>query len=103
MPSFGSFETDREVYSDPIYTVYTARKAGEAGADYAVKVFTIQRGGLEAETATDLEGVLGDIERSRLDGIGVQERGAAASAVVAPGFDKGQDERGVWYVTRLYP
>ena len=103
MPSFGSFETDREVYSDPIYTVYTARKAGEPGTDYAVKVFSIERGGLEAGTATDLEELFGDIERSRLDGIGVQERGAAASAFVAPVLDKGQDERGVWYVTRYYP
>jgi hypothetical protein len=33
----------------------------------------------------------------------VQQRAAAASAFVSGIFETGQDERGVWYVTRFYP
>src|SRR5437016_8171566 len=103
MPSFGSFETEREVYSDAIYTVYNARKTGDPKTEYAVKVFSIQRGAFEPETMAELGGLLGDIERSRVESIGVQEKGAAASANVAPVLESGHDERGVWYVTRFYP
>ena len=103
MASFGSFEIEREVYSDAIYTVYSARKPGDPESQYAIKVFSIQRASFEAEIAADLESLLGDIERSRVSAIEVQKKGAAASAFITPVFESGYDERGVWYVTRFYP
>ena len=103
MPSFGSFETEREVYSDPIYTVYFARKTGDPKSEYAVKVFSIQRASYDPETITELGPLLGDIERKRVESISLQAKGAAASAFIAPVLETGLDERGVWYVTRFYP
>jgi hypothetical protein len=103
MPSFGSFETEREVYSDPIYTVYFARKTGDPKSEYAVKVFTIQRAGFDPETITELGPLLGDIERNRVESIALQAKGAAVSVFIAPVLETGRDERGVWYVTRFYP
>lgn len=103
MALFGSFETEREVYSDPIYTVYGAKRSGETKADYAVKVFSIQRVGFDEDTSTELAPLLLDIESARLQCIELQSRGAGASKCIAPVFDKGQDERGVWYVTWFYP
>jgi hypothetical protein len=103
MPTFGSFETDREVYSDPIYTVFSARKNGDPQSEYALKVFSIQQVGFDQETAADLAPLLVDIEDSRLQCIDLQAKTAATSRFVAPVFEKGQDERGVWYATRFYP
>ena len=60
MAVFGSFETDREIYSDPIYTVYGAKKAGEAASGYAVKVFSIQHVQLDEESTTQLEPLLSE-------------------------------------------
>ncbi len=102
MALFGSFETEREVYSDPIYTVYSARKPGDTG-HYAIKVFSIQRAGFEAETATELAPLLLDFESARLQCIDLQAKGAAASRFISPIFEHGQDDRGVWYATRFYP
>ena len=102
MATFGSFETEREVYSDPIYTVYSARRNGDKQADYALKVFSIQRAGFDVDTATDLAPLLVDLEDSRVQCIELQAKAAAASRCVAPVFEKGQDERGVWYATRFY-
>jgi hypothetical protein len=103
MALFGSFETEREVYSDPIYTVYSAKKSGDAKSEYAVKVFSIQRVEFDPETTSDLAPLLLDIESARLQCIELQARGAAASKFIAPVFEKGQDDRGVWYATRFYP
>jgi len=103
MALFGSFETEREVYSDPIYTVYGARRPGEAKSEYAVKLFSIQRVGFDEETTIELAPLLLDIESARLQCIELQNQGAGASKCIAPVFEKGQDERGVWYVTRFYP
>ena len=103
MASFGSFETDREVYSGPTYTVYSARKPGETGAEYAIKVFSLHQIGLDEESAADLGPLLGDLERSIVERIGVQQRAAAASEFICPVFETGQDERGVWYATGYYP
>src|SRR5947207_712942 len=103
MATFGSFETEREIYSDAIYTVYAATKPGDAKSEYAVKLFHTQRG-FEAEIPTELGGLLNpqDVERSCIESIGVQERGAAASAFIAPVLESGHDERGVWYATKFY-
>jgi len=103
MALFGSFETEREVYSDPFYAVYSARKRGEAKADYALKVFSIQRVGFEPETADELAPLMVDLEDARLQCIEIQSQSAAASKFVAPVIEKGTDERGVWYATRFYP
>src|SRR6266478_7467730 len=103
MAFFGSFETDREIYSDPIYTVYGAKKSGDPVSEYAVKVFSIHQVSLEAETSTELEPLLSDIERVRLKGIEVQAKAAATSAYIAPVLESGRDDRGVWYATQFYP
>ncbi len=102
MALFGSFETEREVYSDPIYTVYSARKRGEASWDYAVKLFRLPATGPEAESAVDA-GTRDELQRQHLSRITVQQTGAAASAFIAQILERGQDDRGVWYVTRFYP
>jgi hypothetical protein len=103
MALFGSFQTEREVYSNPIYTVYSARKAGDAKTEYAVKVFSIQQVGFDPETTTELAPLLVDIESSRSQSIGVQEKASAGSRFIAPVLEKGQDERGIWYATKFYP
>jgi len=53
MASFGSFETDREVYSGPTYTVYSARKEGDPKTEYAIKVFSLHQSGLEPESGSN--------------------------------------------------
>jgi hypothetical protein len=103
MARFGSFETEREVYSDPIYTVYSAKKPGEVKAQYALKVFSIQSAAYEPETSVDLAPLLMDLESARLHCIDLQAHAAVMSRFISPVFEKGQDERGVWYVTRFYP
>ena len=103
MASFGSFETDREVYSDPIYTVYAARKSGDSKSEYAVKVFSIDRINTDPENAPELEALLVDLARTRVECIALQEKAAANSVFIAPVLETGQDERGVWYATRFYP
>jgi hypothetical protein len=102
MASFGNFETEREVYSDAIHSVYGARKAGDNTA-YALKVFSIQRIGFEEETRTEIESLLGDLERSRIKCIEIQRKAAESSGYIAPVLETGYDERGVWYATRFYP
>ena len=102
MASFGNFETEREVYSDAIHTVYSAKRRGEE-TTYALKVFSIQRIGFEDETRTELESLLGDLERSRIKSIEIQRKGAEGSRFVAPVLETSYDERGVWYATGFYP
>jgi hypothetical protein len=103
MASFGSFETERETYSGPTYTVYTAKKQGDPKAEYAVKVFSVHHIGLEPESATQLDPLLSDIEGACVARIAIQQKAAAASKFVAPIFETGSDERGVWYATKFYP
>lgn len=102
MASFGSFEAEREVYSDPSYTVYFARKAGDPVGEYAVKVFRFPATDLEAEM-TGRTSSREDLERGRLDSISLQERAAADSALIAAVLERGRDARGVWYATQFYP
>jgi hypothetical protein len=103
MASFGSFETDREVYSGTAYTVYSARKTGDPQTEYAVKVFSLHGLGLETEAATELDTLLNDLERACVGRITVQQQAAAASKYVTPILEHGRDERGVWYATKFYP
>jgi hypothetical protein len=102
MASFGSFEVEREVYSGPTYTVYSARKSGDPKTEYAIKVFSVHHIGLEPESATQLDPLLTDIEKACVDRIAIQQKAAAASKFVAPIFETGRDERGVWYATNFY-
>jgi hypothetical protein len=104
MASFGSFETDREVYSEPSYTVFSAKKAGDPKAEeYAIKVFSLHQLELGAETTTDLEPLVSDLERACVNRIAVQQKAASASAYVSPILETGKDDRGVWYATKFYP
>jgi len=94
MASFGNFETDREAYSDPIHTVYSARKQGD-DTPYAVKVFSIQRIGFEDEARTELQPLMGDLERARVKCIEIQRKTAEASAFVAPVLETLRRARGM--------
>jgi hypothetical protein len=102
MALFGSFETGREVYSDPGYTVFSAHKQGDSLTEYALKVFRFPVSELEAELAGQTAS-REELEQTRLNSLAVQESAAAASRFVAPIFEKGKNERGVWYATRFYP
>src|SRR5947209_5855042 len=102
MASFGSFETEREIYSGPTYTVYSARKQGDPKTEYAIKVFSVHHFNLEAESAAQLDPLLGDIERACVERVAIQQTAAPASKFIAPIFETGRDERGVWYATSFY-
>jgi len=101
MAAFGSFETDREVFATPLYTVYSARKAGDS-ARYAVKLFSAQRLGLDTELAGEFAPQPADLQTARLQALAIQERGAAGSRYIEPILEKGHDERGVWCATPYY-
>ncbi len=101
MALFGSFETEREVYSDPIYAVYLARKSGDPGGEYAVKVFRLPANDLEAQlTGQPLSRE--QLEQARRKSVSLQELAATGSRFISPVLERGQDERGVWYATRFY-
>ena len=102
MSWFGSFETQREAYSDLVYTVYTARRQGDDTGEYAVKVFRLPDRGLEAELAPGAAG-RDELERARLESIRVQEKAAVGSNCIAPVLESGNDAQGLWYATRFYP
>jgi hypothetical protein len=103
MATFGSFETERETYSGPTYTVYSAKKLGDPKTEYAVKVFSVHHIGLEPESAAQLDPLLSDIEGTCVARIAVQQKAAASSKFVASILETGSDERGVWYATKFYP
>src|SRR6185369_13136661 len=103
MPSFGAFQTVREVYSGPTYTVFSARKPGDPKTEYAVKVFSVRQLGIELESATELDPLLKDLEQACTERVTAQQKAAASSKFICPILERGQDERGVWYVTRYYP
>ena len=56
MPTYGPYETNREIASGHGSVVYSARKAGETRDNYAVKVFALQQfigGDQEAQDELD--------------------------------------------------
>src|SRR5262249_42997884 len=85
------------------YTVYSARKSGEAKADYAIKVFAIPRTEVDPESEKQLDPLLTDFERASRDRIELQKQASAESQHVSPVFETGEDENGIWYATRFYP
>lgn len=103
MASFGSFETEREIYSGQTYTVYSAKKHGDPKTEYAIKVFSVHHINLEPESAEQLDPLLSDIEKACVERIAMQQKAAAGSKLVAAIFESGRDERGVWYATTYYP
>ncbi len=102
MALFGSFETIDEAFSGEAYTVYSARRSGDP-AEYAIKLFIIRAEGVDAESAEVLGPLLRDLENTCAERVSVQQKGAEASKNVAPIFERGQDDRGVWYATKFYP
>src|SRR5262249_43283594 len=103
MASFGSFEIEREIYSGPAYTVYSAKKSGDPKSKYAVKVFNGRRQPLEPDSARDLDPLLRDVEGACVERIALQERAGRSSKNVSPILESGQDDRGVWYATYFFP
>jgi hypothetical protein len=103
MASFGSFEAIREVYSGPVFTVFSARKSGDPKTEYAVKVFSVRQLGLDLESEAQLDPLLTGLESSCLERVSLQQKAAAASKFICPILERGQDERGVWYATAFYP
>ena len=87
MPSYGVFETNREIGSGYASTVYSAHKTGERTDSYAIKVYA-----LEAPATDSLA--------SRIE---LQKKAAEASRHIAPILESGQNAQELWYATRLYP
>src|SRR5437899_5612997 len=104
MGSFGSYEVNREIGSGYGSAVYTAHKTGERTDTYAVKVYSLEPlVGDNPENRSELNPLLQDLDHSFANRIELQTKAAATSPHIAPILDSGQDERGRWYVARLYP
>jgi Sulfatase-modifying factor enzyme 1/PEGA domain len=106
MPSYGSYETVREISSSVGAAVYTARKSGESGEErFAVKVLTKTSflgagGGLfGGETASDESRHLEDFQET----IRIQKQAAESSSQIAPVFESGTTGEATWAVSRFYP
>src|SRR5687768_18428577 len=104
MPSYGPYETTRELASGHGSVVYSARKAGETKDNYAIKVFSLEPflGGNE-EDRTQLDALVAEVSRTFTRSVEIQKRAAASSRNVAPIFDVGQEQGTAWYATKLYP
>src|SRR5579862_5788934 len=103
MATFGSFETEREIYSGAAYTVYSAKKSGDPKTEYAVKIFHLAAPDADEGTEAEVSALMRDIERTFLDRVALQKQAAEDSRFVTPVLESGMDERGVWYATHFYP
>src|SRR5688572_7399658 len=103
MPTYGAYETTRELASGHGSVVYSARKTGEAKDNYAVKVFSLQPYIGDDETRTDLDSLIAEVARTFTRSVEIQKQAAASSRHVAPIFDTGRDGDSAWYATKLYP
>lgn len=103
MPTFGPYETTRELASGHGSVVYSARKAGDAADQFAVKVFTLEHllGG--PESGSEYDAAVADFNRKFALSVEVQNKAAQSSPHVAPILQSGHDGSIAWYVTRLYP
>ncbi len=101
MAWFGSFDCVAEVYSDSIYTVYSARKRGDPVTEYAIKLFRLTAEGSQIGQAVQARSPE-EVRKELSSRIQVQQCGAVASAFIAPILESGQDARGVWYATNFY-
>src|SRR5688572_18649813 len=102
MPAYGPYETTRELASGHGSVVYSARKAGEARDNYAVKVFSLEPY-IGDEAGTDLNQLVEEVERTFARSVEIQKRAAQSSRNVAPIFDVGREPGSAWYATKLYP
>ena len=104
MPTYGPYETNRELASGHGSVVYSARKAGESQDNYAVKVFALEEfiGG-DHESQAELDPLVAEFKRNFTSSVELQRKAAAVSPHVAPILDVGQDAANAWYATRLYP
>jgi hypothetical protein len=105
MPSFGPYESSREISSSSGAEVFSARNsAGGDSVDYAVKIYSLDAlVGDNSESRSDLDPVLLELSRASASRIEIQQKAAQSSPFVAPVFESGRDSRGAWYVTLLYP
>lgn len=103
MPSYGSYETTREIASGHGAVVYSARKAGDAKDNYAVKVFALEPFIDDQDARQELDQLVDQFNQTFTRSIEVQKRAAQSSRNVAPILEVGRESRGGWYVTRLYP
>ena len=103
MPSYGSYETTREIASGHGSVVYSARKAGESKDNYAVKVFALEPFIDDQDARQELDQLVDQFNQTFTRSIEIQKRAAQSSRNVAPVFEVGREMRGGWYATRLYP
>jgi hypothetical protein len=103
MPTYGSYETTRELASGHGSVVYSARKAGEAKDNYAVKVFSLESYIGDDESRTELNPLVAEVGRTFTRSVEIQKQAAASSRNVAPIFAIGREAGSAWYVTKLYP
>ena len=103
MPSYGPYETTREIASGHGAVVYSARKAGESKDNYAVKVFALEPFIDDQDARQELDQLVDQFNQTFTRSIDTQKRAAQSSRNIAPVFEVGREMRGGWYVTRLYP
>lgn len=103
MALFGSFETERETYGGPVYSVFIAKKQGDPKTEYAVKLFHPPPTSELMESEEEAARRRSDYEKTCLERIRLQKTAAESSNYVSPILESGQDERGVWYVTSFFP
>src|SRR5262245_47476640 len=103
MPSYGPYETTREIASSHGSVVYSARKAGESKDNYAIKVFALETFIDDQDARQELDQLVSQFNQIFSRSIEIQKRAAQSSKNVAPVFEVGREMRGGWYVTRLYP
>src|SRR6266850_1895145 len=104
MPSYGPYETTREIASGHGSVVYSARKAGEGTDNYAVKVFALDPFiGAEEQAPSELDALVAEFNRTFARSVELQKKAAETSRHVAPILEVGREPRSGWYVTRLYP
>lgn len=97
MPTFGKFESTRELHRSGLAVVYAAREAGSAGPErFAVKEIQLGHGILRAR---QVEGLAAEF----LGRAEVQMAAAKQGSHWAPVHDSGRSEDGAYIVTDLYP
>ena len=98
MESYGSYEVTREISSVQGRTVFGAHKSGEAKSDgFVVKLFLAS-----SSPGTDPGGPGEESVAAGARAIELQKQASSASRLVVPVLETGQDERGRWWVSKLY-
>jgi len=105
MERFGPFTIGKLLSDSEVgVSLYEATKEGDPKGRYALKLVSPQR--LDAEpveaAALQRDPAFTDPGAGFLQRVDRQKQAAASSPFFAPILAAGQDERGVWYVTRFY-